>query len=177
MNLRTGSITLTPATLTHIRTELEAPEQLANLLGAYVSPNWPPGEYDRDAMEYFQERFIDAGKDAEGWYGWYALRDADSSTPCSLVGSAGYFGPPSTDGTVEIGYSVLPEWQRQGVATAMINALVENALSFTSIKRVIAHTTEDNSASVAALLRCGFIAVGLGNDPDTVRFEYKRNGA
>ena len=50
-------------------------------------------------------------------------------SPPTLVGAGGYFGPPDADGTVEIGYSVLPEWQRHGYATQMTEALVNNVFS------------------------------------------------
>lgn len=175
MKLRTsGDITLIASTLTHVRTELEAPEQLATLLDATVSAEWPTGEYDRNAMEFFRTCFEMGGKEVEGWYSWYAIRDQDAEIPRSLIGAAGYFGPPDADGTVEIGYSVLPEWQRRGYASDMVTTLIENAFSQTNVEKVIAHTAEENPASVAVLVRCGFLLVGPGREPGTMRFERTR---
>lgn len=175
MKLRTsGDITLIASTLEHVRTELEAPEQLAAILGAAVSPGWPTGEYDRSAMEFFRTCLEAGGKAVEGWYSWYAVRDQDAESPRSLIGAAGYFGPPGADGTVEIGYSVLPEWQRRGYASEMVQALVENAFTLANVETVIAHTTEQNPASVAVLLRCGFLRAGPGHEPGMVRFERGR---
>ncbi len=171
-----GDITLIASTLEHVRTELEAPEQLSDLLDATVPTDWPPGEYDRDAMEFFRTRFEEGGAAVEGWYGWYAIRDQDFETPRMLIGSAGYFGPPSDEGIVEIGYSVLPAWQRRGYASEVVRALVDNAFSKTSIGKVIAHTTKENLASIAVLLRCGFVEAGPGQDPTTLRFERHRSG-
>ena len=177
MNLHTDNLTLVASTLAHIRTELDAPAQLEVLLDATVSPAWPPGEYDRDAMEFFRTCFEQGGKEAEGWYGWYAIRNADETSPRTLVGAAGYFGPPDTTGTVEIGYSVLPEWQRNGYAREMTCALVKNAFSQSSAGRVIAHTTEENPASIAVLIRCGFSAKGPGREVGTICFELVRGSA
>ncbi|MDI1252321.1 GNAT family N-acetyltransferase [Thermomonas sp.] len=174
MDLRTNNITLIVSTLAHIRIELETPELLGELLCATVSSEWPSGEYDRDAMEFFRTCFEEGGKAAEGWYGWYAIRDADETSPSTLVGAAGYFGPPDANGTVEIGYSVLPEWQRNGYATQMTDALVKNVFSMPHVERVIAHTTEENPASIAILVRCSFAATGSGREPGTVRFECTR---
>ena len=171
MTLRTENLTLIASTLAHIRIELETPELLAELLGATVSSAWPSGEYDRDAMEFFKTCFEEGGKDAEGWYGWYAIRDADETSPATLVGAGGYFGPPDADGTVEIGYSVLPAWQRHGYATQMTDALVRNVFSMLHVERVIAHTTEENPASIAVLARCGFSATGEGRELGLIRFE------
>jgi RimJ/RimL family protein N-acetyltransferase len=162
--LQSNRLTLIAATLAHVRTELEAPEQLAALLDAVVSADWPTGEYDREAKEIFRSRFEEGGIEVEGWYGWYALREADAEGPRALVGAGGYFGPPDAEGTVEIGYSILPEWQRRGYASELVRMLVERAFTFANIERVIAHTTEANPASIAVLLRCGFQAEGAGRD-------------
>ena len=53
--LQSDRLTLIASTLAHIRTELESPEQLATMLNAVVSTEWPTGEYDRDAMEFFRQ--------------------------------------------------------------------------------------------------------------------------
>lgn len=169
--LQTHRLTLIASTLAHIRTELESPEQLATLLNAEVSSEWPTGEYDRDAMEFFRARLEEGGEEVEGWYGWYALRVADAEGPRALVGAGGYFGPPDSEGTVEIGYSVLPQWQRRGYASEIVQMLVEHAFELPEVKRIIAHTTEANPASIAVLLRCGFHRAGTGPETGKLRFE------
>jgi ribosomal-protein-alanine N-acetyltransferase len=172
--LHSDRLTLIASTLAHVRTELESPEQLPTLLGAAVSTEWPTGEYDRDAMEFFRARLEEGGEAVEGWYGWYAVRAADAQAPRTLVGAGGYFGPPDAEGIVEIGYSILPEWQRRGYASEMVRLLVEHAFTFAHVERIIAHTTEANRASISVLLRCGFHAAGAGRELDTLRFECSR---
>jgi RimJ/RimL family protein N-acetyltransferase len=154
---------------------LESPEQLATLLDACVSPEWPTGEYDRDAMEFFRARLEEGGEEVEGWYGWYAVREADLECPRTLVGAGGYMGPPDAEGTVEIGYSVLPAWQRRGYASEIVDVLVEHAFTFAFVERVIAHTTKANPASISVLLRCGFHAEGAEREVGTLRFERSRS--
>ncbi|MFC1719677.1 GNAT family N-acetyltransferase [Pseudomonadota bacterium] len=173
-SLESDRLTLVASTATHVRTELETPGQLANLLGAVVSPAWPTGEYDRDAMEFFLARFEEGGESAEGWYGWYALGPHDEPGPRSLLGAGGYFGPPDADGTVEVGYSVLPEWQRRGYASEIVRLLVRHAFTFSRTRRIIAHTAENNLASIKVLLRNGFQQVGAGTEAGTLRFECPR---
>jgi len=170
-------LTLVAATLEHVRTELEAPGRLASLLGAEVSRDWPTGEYDREAMEFFRERLEEGGEAAAGWYGWYAVRNADAEGPRALVGAGGYFGPPDGDGRVEIGYSVLPGWQRRGYASELVQALVAQAFGFARVRQVIAHTTAENTGSVGVLARCGFVHAGPGAQPGMIRFERTRTPA
>ena len=90
------------------------------------------------------------------------------------MGAGGYFGPPDGQGTVEVGYSVLPEWQRRGYASEMVEVLVKHAFTFDRVERVTAQTTEANPASIAVLLRCGFRAAGAGREVGTLRFECPR---
>jgi RimJ/RimL family protein N-acetyltransferase len=169
MRLHTARLDLIAATLEHLQTELAAPDQLGSLLGAEVPADWPAGEYDTGAMEFFRDRLEEGGAPVVGWYGWYAIhRD---SSPATLVGSAGYLGPPSPDGEVEIGYSLLPASRGHGYATEMTAALVDRAFADPRVQRVIAHTDKDNQASMRVLERCGFRLIGEGGEPGSLRFE------
>jgi RimJ/RimL family protein N-acetyltransferase len=172
--LDTQRLTMIAATLEHVRVELESPERLSVLLDARVSSAWPTGEYDRDAMEFFRARFEEGGKEVEGWYGWYAVRKADAQGPRALVGAGGYFGPPDSEGVVEVGYSVLPEWRRMGYASEVVRALLGRAFSHARVMKVIARTAESNPASIGVLLRCGFVAAGTGGEAGGLRFEHYR---
>lgn len=173
--LHSDRLTLIASTLSHVRTELESPDQLATLLDATVSNEWPTGEYDREAMEFFRARLEEGGEEVEGWYGWYAVSAADGESPRTLVAAGGYFGPPDAEGTVEIGYSVLPQWQRRGYASEMVRMLVAHAFTFAPVERVIAHTTEANPASIGVLLRSGLQAKGAGREAGSLRFECSRS--
>ncbi|WP_220493326.1 MULTISPECIES: GNAT family N-acetyltransferase [unclassified Pseudoalteromonas] len=143
---------------------------LAEKLNATVSNGWPSGEYDRDAMEFFLSCFENGGEASQGWYGWYAINIDPISGERSLIGSGGYFGPPDSNGIVEIGYSVLPEWQRRGYATEIVNTLVSHAYSFEKTNSIIAHTSPENDASKKVLISSGFREVGV-NDGN-LRFEH-----
>ena len=73
-------------------------------------------------MTWYLEYLI-AHPSAGGWSKWYfADRRAE---PCLLVGNGGFKGAPSLNGTVEIGYSILPAQQRNGLASEAVDALVE----------------------------------------------------
>ncbi|CAN5223291.1 GNAT family N-acetyltransferase [soil metagenome] len=173
--LESERLRMVAATLQHIRTELDAPEKLAALLDASVSPEWPPGEYDRDAMEFFRARFELEGEAAEGWYGWYVVRSGETPGVRALVAHCGYFGPPGADGRVEIGYSVLPAWQRRGYASEIVQMLLDNAFEFPAVQQVVAHAAIGNVGSISVLQACGFQADGPGQEADTLRFVVERD--
>jgi ribosomal-protein-alanine N-acetyltransferase len=174
MRMQTTRLDLIAATLAHVEVELERPEGLGAMLSAIVPEGWPPGEYDRDAMEFFRARLSEGGAAVEGWYGWYGVRRATETEPAAVVGAGGFLGPPSVDGDVELGYSTLPQFRGQGFATELTQALVARALSTDGVVRVLAHTNRDNPASVAVLERCGFRLASTDAETGRIRFELER---
>lgn len=167
--LRTARLDLVAASLDHLNAELESPGALGRLLDARVAQGWPPGEYDRAAIDFFRHQLtVDPG--AVGWYAWYAVVRADAGREAVLVGAGGFFGRPSGDGVVEIGYSIVPGFRGRGLATELTAALMEFALDTPGVARIIAHTTPDNAASIKVLERCGFDPAGAGEEPGTLRF-------
>ena len=177
--LRTRSLLLVPASAAHVRAELEGRDRLGALLGATVPTSWPPGEYDRAAQEFSLGCLTTEGPDGVGWYSWYAVRRNDREHEATLVGSGGFCGPPGADGTVEIGYSMCPEWRGRGYAAEMAGALAQHAAAQPGVARVIAHTAASNPASIAVLERVGFALAGPGPEAGTLRFEWvpPRGGA
>lgn len=152
---------LIPASLEHVCAELEGPERLADLLGVQVEPGWPPGDYDRNAQEFFRDLLKEGGAGLAGWLVWYGVLRGNASRPSMLIGAGGYFGPPEDDGTVEIGFSIMPSWRNSGYASELAGMLVTNAFSDARVKRVIAHTAPGNPASDKVLSWCGFTCMGM----------------
>ena len=167
--LVTSRLELVPATIELLDAELESVAALASLLGARVPEGWPPGEYDRPAIEYFRDRLAES-PDAAGSYSWYALTRPEAGMPQTAVGAGGFHGPPDADGVVEIGYSVLPVFEGRGYATEIVRALVQEAFASGRVKRIIARTTTANAGSIQVLERAGFRSVGPGQDPGTVEY-------
>ena len=170
--IHTPRLTLIAASPKHIRAELMDPPAIGELLGADVPSSWPPGEYDRPAQEFFLEQLTDSGDSTVGWFGWYAVRRADVVHPATLVGAAGYFGPPNETGVVEIGYSLCQEWRGKGLATEMARALVERAAEHALVTSIVARTNSDNAASVSVLEHCDFAPVAPLADGQ-LRFEWR----
>ncbi len=176
----TSRMRLLPATVTLARAELTDREEFGRLLSASVPDEWPP-EILADALPLFLE-WIEAAPDRAGWYVWYAVMRAPrealdllaDNTDDILMASGGFKGPPE-DGTVEIGYSVLPRFQGQGYAAEMVRALIDWAFAQPGVQRIIAETTEENTASVRMLRRLGFTRTEPAVEPGHIRFVVNRS--
>ena len=156
----TPRLTLVASSRALLTAELHKPQYFPVLLGAVLPTDWPPGDYDRAAMIYFLEKLTEGGRDAAGWYNWYVLRKADGDTPRTLVGSAGFTGPPDAAGSAEIGYSIAADWRGQGLATELVAGLVQQAADTGLVRRLVAHALPENLASQKVLLANDFASTG-----------------
>ena len=66
----------------------------------------------------------------------------------------------NADGSVEIGYGIVDEYQGKGCATEAAEAAVAWALEQPGVIRVEAETEPDNKASQRVLEKCGFVPTG-----------------
>src|SRR5437899_111452 len=74
----------------------------------------------------------------------------------SVIGSAGFKGPPDAAGMVEIAYGIVPGFEGQGFATEGAAALVGFAFASGHVRLVRAHTLPAANPSTRVLLKCGF---------------------
>jgi RimJ/RimL family protein N-acetyltransferase len=168
--VQTPRLLILAASRALLTAELHKPQYFPVLLGAALPTDWPPRGYDREAMHYFLEKLTADGRNAAGWYGWYALRKAEGDTPRTLIGTGGFMGPPDAAGTAEIGYSIAADWHGQGLATELVSGLVQQAAATGQVRRLVAHARTDNPASQQVLVRNGFALVGPAQEGH-VRFE------
>ena len=146
--------------------EIEDKAKFAKLLGALVPETWPPDNL-RDVLGYFYALYKEH-PEWEGWLTWYAVR-IDEDCPI-LCGGVGFKGPPDKRGMVEIGYSVLPEFEGQGLTTEMVGGIVQWAKQQPQVRHIEAETNTDNRASIRVLEKNSFVCVGTGLEPNTIRF-------
>jgi RimJ/RimL family protein N-acetyltransferase len=165
--LRTSRLRLVPATPVLIAAELQSADRLAELLDALLPPDWPPEHHDAQTLRFWREQL--AQPDGAGWWVHYALlSDPERRT---LVGTVSYKGPP-VDGIVEIGYSVVPSWQRLGLATEASRALIGAAWS-RGADVVVAHTLPHLEPSIRVLRKLGF-APSKSTEPGVLAFSLRR---
>lgn len=152
--IETERLILAPSTEETVRAEQQDHQRLAVLLKAVVPEDWPP-ETLTDALPWFEEQ-LHLHPEAAGWYGWYALLKTSEEGLPVLAGGAGFKGAPDERGQVEIGYSVLPRFQKRGLASEMVLALTEWAFGQPGVRCVIAQTAPDNAPSIRVLQKAGF---------------------
>jgi [ribosomal protein S5]-alanine N-acetyltransferase len=170
---------LVPATVDLLSAALEGPSALEIALHTRVPPTWPPEFLDRPALEFTRDRLIETPGDREWWMYFVVLPAADERI---LIGSAGYKGPPTEDGTVEVGYGIVTDHRRHGYASEATRGLVARAFRLPEVRRVIAETLPELTPSIGVLRKCGFELIGGGSEPGVIRFEltraaYEGNGA
>lgn len=121
---------------------------------------WPPLYNDAATCTYFAQKLTD-NPDSSGWWLWHIilLRDNESAL---AIGTAGFHGPPDGEGSAEIGYSVLEEYQKQGIAPETVQALATWAFSHTDVTKLIITTldTPEFIPSGKVAQKCGFRYTG-----------------
>jgi [ribosomal protein S5]-alanine N-acetyltransferase len=171
ITLRTERLELTAATLEMLQAEEDQP-RLAGLLNADVPANWPTPLYDAQARSYFTTLMREQ-PDALGWAVWYVFLVENGRK--TLIGAAGATAPPSAEGTIEIGYSLLDQFHNRGYATEALGGFLSWAWRHTSLRRVIADTFPNLTASIRVLEKCGFALCGPGSEAGAIRFELLRS--
>jgi RimJ/RimL family protein N-acetyltransferase len=158
--------------------DLEGTRSLAAVLDVLVPDNWPPHLYDEPAIRWTLDRMGAGQQDSFLLYYW--------TLPCAgaapvLIGLGGFKGPPR-NGRVDIGYSVLNQFQRQGYATEAVAGLIAFAFGQQDIDEVGAETLPSLAASIGVLKKNGFRLVGPGAEEGIIRFaltraEWQSNGS
>ncbi len=166
IELRTPRLHLIAATLDLARAEVSDRSVLARLLDARLPADWPPPLNDDASARFFLDYLTQHPADI-GWMAWYFIAVEDGGRVA--IGNGGFKGAPC-GGAVEIGYSVVPRYQRRGFAAEAVRALIAWAFSDERVERVVAQTFPELHASQALLRKLGFSETAP-IDPGTLRFE------
>jgi RimJ/RimL family protein N-acetyltransferase len=161
-DLHADGVRLTPTTIDRLNSEDISGEALAGALGVAPPASWPPLCNDAATREWMRRQQL---ADAEnlGWLGWYIIATLDGLP--TLAGTAGYKGRPDANGEVEIGYSVVPEYHRRGIASAAVRLLCDRAFA-AGVKAVLAETLPEGKPSQGVLGKAGFGKFATRIDPD-----------
>jgi RimJ/RimL family protein N-acetyltransferase len=164
-------MTLVAANYRLLEADLESRSALAELLSAEVPENWPPDLYERQAMKFALQMLRDDPK-LPGWSFWYLLTRAPDVP--KLLGLCGFKGRPDETGSVEIGYSVLAQFQAQGYATEAVTRLLVWAFSHQNVREVSAETLPHLRKSIRVMEKNGFSFTGPGSEHGVIRYAVKK---
>jgi len=140
---------------------------LAKTLCAEMPELWPPEHWEPHVYDFLEALYARAPY-AAAWTR-YVVTHAE---PAILIGTLGGF--PRTETEAEVGYSILPPWQCQGLATEGLLALMEEIRKRESVQTFTAQTYPHLVASVRVLEKCGFAPAGAGDEEGTVRYRRGR---
>jgi RimJ/RimL family protein N-acetyltransferase len=143
-------------------------ERAARILGAPLGEEWP----QPDLLDVLPRQAAASPETAR--FGIWVVIERAGGT---VVGDAGFHGPPDESGSIELGYAVVPGRRRRGYATEAAAALVGWALAQPGVRVVVAGCARDNAASIRTLERIGFRRTGDAGGELRWRFDPGRADA
>jgi ribosomal-protein-alanine N-acetyltransferase len=148
MRLMTERMELRPLPAAAAKMLPEGREEAGRILGAALPLDWPQA----DLLDVLPIQASASPSDER--FGIWVMIERESG---SVVGDIGFIGPPSNEGSIEIGYSVIPDRRRHGYATEAARAIVDWALQESKVRVVVACCDNDNEPSIRLLERIGFL--------------------
>jgi len=171
--LETARLSVTPFTPALVEAALRGRTHLGWALGVRVPDDWLQDEGEgEEILPVIAEmlRADMAHRASEHWGWWLILHRAERT----LIGEVTCREPRDGTGAVEIGYGVVPAYQRQGHATEAAGAVVDWALRQPGVARVVACCLRDNAASRRVLEKLSLRQVGI--DGELLVWERRRRG-
>ncbi|MEO8448244.1 MAG: GNAT family N-acetyltransferase [Gemmatimonadota bacterium] len=169
MALETNRLLLVACTIDLLQADGGDRAGFSRLIGAAVTEEWPPELYDDDARMWTIDR-LESVPGFDEWAMWYViLRE-----PRTVIGAAGYKGPPDESGVVEVGYGILPAFQRRGFASEATSALIARAFERPDVTAVAAETYPHLTASLGVMRKNNMEYVGPGSEDGVIRYAIRR---
>lgn len=172
MIIGTENLNLINCDIDMLNEAISGNERLEKKLGVTIAAKW--NEFGSAIFQFTLDKLA-ASEEEWGWWIYLVIHKKDNK----LIGGGGYKGKPTTEGTVEIGYEIAPEYRNHGYATELAKGLVKNALRDSRVRSVIAHTLACENPSTRVLTKCGFIKTGetiVPEDGPVWRWELKSSG-
>lgn len=148
--LRTERLDLVVLTPELARLALNDREELGRRLGARVPPVWPGAAF-AGMLPFLANGFEERSGSSPPIPTRLVLHREDAV----LVGETGFHGPPDRTGTVEVGYSVVPDYRGRGIALEATRLLLRDAILRAGVRRIVAECEPDNIASIRVLESLG----------------------
>jgi len=161
-SLDTARLSLLPCTPEQLLALIDGPEDFERLVGVPAAEGLHGFYVSSDVSQDWLD-MLRSSTQSDPWRHGFFVVHRDTR---SVIGSAGFKGPPDSDGMVEIAYGIVPSFEGHGYATEVAAELVRFAFARGGIRLVRAHTRPVANASTRVLTKCGFHHTGSVVDPD-----------
>jgi len=136
-------------TLEVIKSLLAGSSKEVENLGFGIDENWPR-EDTRDILP-IQLESLEKSKIPSGFDGWMIVKKDNMQ----VIGDIGFHGKPDENGEVEVGYGLVEKERGKGVGFESLQAIMEWAISQTSVKVIKADCLTYNMPSIRILEKVG----------------------
>jgi ribosomal-protein-alanine N-acetyltransferase len=171
-DILTPRLALIAITLEMIRAGFAKSPEFANLVNAELPPDWPPVDWDDHAYEYVVDKMT-RYPNSHGWGRYIALKPTSGDRRI-LIGTCGATLPIELNDDPEIGYGILPAYQRRGYATEAVAALIEWIFSHPHVRSINAQTFPHLQPSLRVMAKNGFLFAGPGPGPEEGTVLYRK---
>jgi [ribosomal protein S5]-alanine N-acetyltransferase len=142
-----------------MRLQIDDREAFFKALDVVHEAAWPPELNNLEAMPHALAA-LEADPAETGWQSWAFIMSWSMGVTGRLAGLGGFHGQPGADGSVEIGYAMLPSFREQGLATEAVDGLAGWAFTDPRVTRILARTVQSQEASRRVLEKTGFSETG-----------------
>jgi [ribosomal protein S5]-alanine N-acetyltransferase len=168
--IHTERLVLIPFTLEAARALYAGDKAVLAYLGLQATPYWPDQE-SMDTLPRIIKR-LEEVKEPTGFESWMIVLKRNNT----VIGDAGFKGPPTTEGVVDIGYSIIEQEHQRGYGLETARALVGWAFLQPSVKAVTASCLLENAASIRILEKLGMEELVRDDEVIYWRLEQSRAG-
>jgi ribosomal-protein-alanine N-acetyltransferase len=163
----TSRLSLIAITPEMVQSEQANDHHLGELIQCAIPTNWPPVDWEPHVFDFVVAQF-EQHPDQIGWHRYVTFVPANGVR--TLIGSLGAFSKPANPAECEVGYSILPPFERRGFATEGTLALIDYLRGEQQLTSIIAHTFPRLTGSIRVMEKCGLTFEGPGEEEGTIRY-------
>jgi len=155
MNISTERIDVVPLSLDELKTLIRSRAEFEKRAKCQVSGLELPNTYCEELAEMI-ERTPNVWNNKTSDYLFYTLWTLIDREKKCIVGQFTFNGIPTSNGEVEVFFSIEPPYRRNGYATEVMLGILEWAKGANLFKTILIEADLDNKAAMAALKKLGF---------------------
>lgn len=154
LELRTERLRLIPCTIEIGKAILSSKDELKNKFNLITDEDWPLEDIKGFLPIYLE--MLGNSPQFLGWGIWLIILESERR----IIGDVGYKGTPE-DGSIEIGYSIVPKYRRRGLTFEAVKCLIDWGFTHPEVNKIVAECERDNIGSIRILEKLGMIELNI----------------